>query len=140
MDKFISLKAKAGSLLLKISRMRIFRPFIKYFFDHMTSFLPVNRIHENDLWIAFYHPDPDYPLHIIILPKRSVKALTEVPGDEPNIYSDLFELIRYLITEFHLSERGYRLITNGGPNQTIPQWHWHLISENAIFTESSCID
>ena len=140
MDKFNSLKAKAAGLLLKTSRLPIFKPLVHYFFDHMTHLLPVDRIHENDHWFAFYHPNPDYPLHILILPKRSVETLTEVPGNEPKFFTDLFQLVSDLIKEFHLTENGYRLITNGGPNQKIPQWHWHLISENAKFKESSRID
>jgi diadenosine tetraphosphate (Ap4A) HIT family hydrolase len=34
-----------------------------------------------------------------------------------------------LITEFKLEDSGYRLITNGGIYQDIPQLHFHLISD-----------
>jgi diadenosine tetraphosphate (Ap4A) HIT family hydrolase len=43
----------------------------------------------------------------------------------------LIETVQSLIAEFQLEDKGYRLITNGGPHQTIPQWHWHLVSEKA---------
>ena len=112
------------------------RPFLKYFYNHMIDLLPINPIKENDHWIAFYHPDPDYPLHILILPKRAIESLAAAPENDHGLYSDLFLMVKDLINECHISESGYRLITNGGPNQTIPQWHWHLISENP---SSSCI-
>ncbi len=51
-------------------------------------------------------------------------------SNDPDVFhAALFHLVRTLIKEHDLENRGYRLITNGGPNQSIPQWHWHLISE-----------
>ena len=52
-----------------------------------------------------------------------------LPDDDLELGSDLFLIVKELITQFHLAEKGYRLITNGGFNQTIPQWHWHLVSD-----------
>ncbi|NLN70713.1 MAG: hypothetical protein GX142_08030 [Chloroflexi bacterium] len=45
------------------------------------------------------------------------------------MYAGLFQLVKQLIQGFNLDQRGYRLITNGGPYQSIPVWHWHLVSE-----------
>lgn len=103
-------------------------PLITFFFNHMENFLPAERLYETTHWAAFKHPQPDYPLHILILPKQSIPALTDAPPD-PVLYAELFEVVQKLIIDFELEVRGYRLITNGGPNQTIPQWHWHLVSE-----------
>jgi diadenosine tetraphosphate (Ap4A) HIT family hydrolase len=44
---------------------------------------------------------------------------------------DLFSAAQSLVVEFHLDKAGYRLSTNGGPYQAIPQLHFHLISETA---------
>ncbi len=91
---------------------------------------------ENKHWRAFHHPQPDYPLHIVILPKGSLTNLLDAPDGEEDFYVDLFQLVRTLIYDFRLGERGYRLITNGGPNQTIPQWHWHLVSDHPGDTDA----
>ena len=100
------------------------------YFNYLDKILPADMICENNYWKAFYHPKPDYPLHILILPKQGVSTLLDAPIDSDAFYAALFQLVRALIIEHDLEERGYRLITNGGPNQSIPQWHWHLISEN----------
>lgn len=131
-----SQKHKFASSLLKISQVRFFQPLVKYFFNHMTNLLPVDKIKENEHWIAFYHPDPDYPLHILILPKQRIRSLSDSPVDAHALYSNLFKIVQELILEFHLTEHGYRLITNGGANQSVPQWHWHLISECVDFTNA----
>jgi len=78
--------------------------------------------------VAFHHPQPEYPLHILILPKQSLPSLTAAPLVR-GLYTDLIEVVQSLVANFDLETHGYRLITNGGPNQTIPQWHWHLISD-----------
>jgi histidine triad (HIT) family protein len=105
------------------------QPLVTLFFNHMDQFLPVDRLVENENWMAFHHPQPDYPLHILILPKQSIPSLATAPLESPEVYGDLIEAVQTLVRQFLLEERGYRLITNGGPNQSIPQWHWHLISE-----------
>lgn len=93
------------------------------------------NIYEGSYWRALYHPKPTYPLHILILPKSGIRSLTDAPNDSDAFYSELFVIIKKLVEEFNLEAFGYRLITNGGSNQTVPQWHWHLISED--FGENS---
>ncbi|MFW5713794.1 MAG: HIT domain-containing protein [Brevefilum sp.] len=95
----------------------------------MNHLLPVDRLYENDTWMAFLHPQPDYPLHILILPKQGIANLSEVQAGQPELLTSLFEVVKILVGQFDLEAKGYRLITNGGPNQSIPQWHWHLVSE-----------
>jgi len=129
MGRSSSLKNSCSIFLLKAARLRFLRPLITFFFNHMEKFIPGERLYENAQWIAFKHPQPDYPLHILILPKRSIISLTKSPAD-PELYTQLFEVVKQLVADFGLEEHGYRLITNGGQNQTIPQWHWHLVSEH----------
>ena len=129
MARLSSLKTKLAHVLVQAGRIKLFRPGVLFFFKHMDLFLPVDRLYENDNWLAFYHPQPAYPLHLLILPKQSISSLQEASLDSPEIYRDLMAAVQMLVKQFDLESRGYRLITNGGPNQSIPQWHWHLISE-----------
>jgi len=124
------LKTKLLKLFIKTARWRFLSPLVPFFFKHMDIFLPVDRLRENANWIAFHHPQPDYPLHILILPKQALPSLMAAPLDA-HLYVDLMEMVQALVADFQLEVHGYRLITNGGPNQTIPQWHWHLVSDTA---------
>lgn len=130
MARSYSLKNKFLLLLLHAGRLRPFHPLVTFFFNHMDSFLPVDRCYESTHWVAFHHPQPEYPLHILILPKQSLPSLTAAPL-VGGLYTDLIETVQSLVADFDLETHGYRLITNGGPNQTVPQWHWHLVSEKA---------
>lgn len=135
MARSFSLKTEIFSLLLKAARSRFLNPVFKFLFNHLGNIMKTENILEGAYWRAFNHPKPLYPLHILILPKPSIPSLVEAPKDSAELYLDLFALITKMIEKFDLETCGYRLITNGGPNQSVPQWHWHLFSEN--FGETS---
>jgi histidine triad (HIT) family protein len=130
MARSSSLKIKLAQILLRAARIKLLQPGFLSLFRHMDRFLPVERLFENENWLAFEHPQPVYPLHILLLPKKPIPSLMENPLEPPEFYRDLMVVVRALVERYDLERRGYRLITNGGPNQSIPQWHWHLISEN----------
>ena len=125
-----SIKTRLLSFLLKAARLRIARPLVSIVFRNMDKFIPIDRLCENEYWMAFHHPTPEYPLHILIIPKQGLPALIEATHCPPEFYRAFFDLVRILILENDLEKLGYRLISNGGPNQSIPQWHWHLISDS----------
>lgn len=130
MDRSSLLKIELFKRLLAVGRWKPLNPVVRFLFKHMNHLLPVNHLEENADWMAFPHPQPAYPLHILILPKQGFSTLNDVRDDPAELYTELFILVKLLIKRFDLDSWGYRLITNGGPNQSIPQWHWHLISEN----------
>ena len=94
----------------------------------MSWAIPVNRLRETDNLIAFYHPSPSYPVHILIVPKtarRNIESITTVDRD---LLLDVFTTVQSITSELQLS--AYRLICNGGDYQDVPQLHFHLISED----------
>jgi histidine triad (HIT) family protein len=129
MDRSPSVKSELLSRAFALARLRFLRPLLTFFYPHMHRFLPLERLAENDHWMAVRHPQPEYPLHILILPKAGIPSLSTAPSDDPQLYADLIQLVQALISDFSLADQGYRLITNGGENQTIPIWHWHLVCE-----------
>ncbi len=80
--------------------------------------------------LAFEHPQPSYPLHIILMPTREIPTLQDVlPTDAP-FFQDMLTVAADIIKQKRLDQCGYRLICNGGPNQRFPMLHFHLISDN----------
>ena len=95
-------------------------------FAKMSFVLPVNRLRETDTLLAFYHPKPSYPFHVLIVPKKAVQTLVELNPSDSAFLTDLFSTVQLLVNEFHLT--AYRVIVNGGEYQDFPQLHFHLIS------------
>jgi histidine triad (HIT) family protein len=96
----------------------------------MSSVIPVQKLRETNTLLAFYHPQPAYPLHILLVPLREIPSLVDLdPVLDAPFLADLFATVQSLVAELHLDQRGYRLIVNGGKFQDFPYLHFHLISD-----------
>ncbi len=95
----------------------------------MSFAIPVHRLRETATLIAFEHPKPVYPLHILIVPKKAIASMMKIRADDAPFLEDVFQTVQSLVTEYQLEARGYRVICNGGENQDVPQLHFHLVSE-----------
>jgi histidine triad (HIT) family protein len=99
---------------------------IGWVFAHMSFVLPAQRLRETDSLLAFYHPKPAHPFHVILAPKKDIRSFADLAPADPFLV-DLITTVQGLVAEFHLS--AYRLIVNGGEYQEFPYLHFHLISD-----------
>jgi len=93
----------------------------------MSFAIPVKRLRETETLVAFHHPKPSYPFHVLLVPKKAVASLKEFDGKDSAFLSDLYSTVQSLVEEFHLP--AYRLIVNGREYQDFPQLHFHLIAD-----------
>ena len=107
---------------------KLARSLAGFLFSKANRFLPIKRLRENGNWLAFNHPRPSYPIHILIVPKRKIADWMSLPIEDAVLYADFVEISQGMIRDFCLEEAGYRLIVNGGPNQTFPHLHVHLVA------------
>ena len=105
----------------------LFTPWIGWIFAHLSFALPVKRLRETGTLLAFYHPKPAYPFHVLLVPKKAVASLKELDPTDSSFFTDLYSTVQSLVDDFQLS--AYRLIVNGGEYQDFPQLHFHLISD-----------
>jgi len=108
------------------------RPFFYRIFiwmlNHLPFAIPVERLRETDSLMAFFHPRPDYPFHVIFVPKKAIRSLADLDPADPFL-ADLVSATQSLVKEYHLP--AYRLIVNGGKYQEFPHLHFHLISDTS---------
>ena len=117
-------------MLMALAQSPVGRQVIGWIFENMSFAIPVNRLRETVTLIAFHHPKPNYPVHILLVPKKALGDLLELDDADAPFLGDLFKAVQSLVEEFELETQGYRLIVNGGSFQEVPQLHFHLISEN----------
>jgi len=96
---------------------------------YMNFLIPVERLLETPTLLAFYHPKPAYPVHILIVPKKGIRSMIHLTSEDSMLLVEVFQAVRRLVEELKLEKQGYRLIANGGSYQEVPQLHFHLISE-----------
>lgn len=116
------------NILRRLVKIRIIRSVFIWGLINMNDWLPVNKISETESLICFYHPQPVYPLHILLVPKEELPNLSHLEPRQNEFLQDLFLTVQSLVKEFKLEEKGYRLILNGGEYQDFPQLHFHLTS------------
>ena len=105
---------------------------IHILFTSMSFAIPVQRLQETGTLLAFHHPSPAYPVHILLVPRRAIANLAALdPARDAAFLSDLITAVQSLVAEFHLEQSGYRLLVNGGEYQDFPYLHFHLISGKA---------
>ena len=96
-------------------------------FSHLTSFIftrmsfliPAERLRETDTLLAFHHPKPAYPFHVLLVPRQAIPNLMALDPSNAKFLSELFEVVQALVTEFQLPV--YRLVVNGDVD-SMPFW------------------
>ena len=88
--------------------------------------LPAEILHEDDRVVAFRDIHPQAPLHVLVIPRRHVRSLDAVGGDDRELLGHLLHVAARLARDLGVAERGYRTVLNcnGDGGQTV--WHLHL--------------
>ena len=102
---------------------------IKIIFSTMSFMIPTKRVRETETLIAFHHPKPSYPVHILLMPKLELPNFQALDANHAAFLADVVSTAQSLVEELNLAEKGYRLIVNGGEYQDFPHFHFHLVSD-----------
>ncbi len=121
-------------IFYRLARTKAGRFLVRLLFTRMTFALPVSRLRETETLLAFWHPKPAYKFHVLLTPKRPAASLAELDPSDSALMTDLVSVVQSLVKEYNLEQGGYRLIVNGGEYQDFPHLHFHLISDNALFS------
>jgi histidine triad (HIT) family protein len=86
-------------------------------------------IFKDDLVVAFHDIHPVAPVHILIVPKKHIASSNDITQEDEVILGRLFTVARQIAEQKKITDSGYRLIVNTGPNagQVIFHLHMHLI-------------
>jgi histidine triad (HIT) family protein len=118
-----------ASATFVVSHSLLVRSLVGWSFAHLSFALPIRRILETPVLIAFYHPRPSYRVHVLIVPKRAIPGLQALDEKDGSLLLAVFRMAGALIEEFDLGGKDAQLIVNGGAYQQIPQLHFHLVCD-----------
>lgn len=90
--------------------------------------MPAQEVYEDETVFAFNDINPQSPVHILIIPKRHIAAVSQTTQDDRNVMGDLFMAARQIAEQKNISD--YRLIVNNGRavGQTVFHIHLHLMA------------
>lgn len=91
--------------------------------------IPVEFVAENNYAVAFRDIEPKAPVHLLIVPRTHIAGFHEIDQVSGDALAGMLGLIKEVAYAQGLSDSGYRVITNVGPDagQTVFHLHWHLL-------------
>ena len=96
----------------------------------LRSEIPCNKILENKHALAFSDINPQAPIHILIIPKKSYTNFYDfIENASIKEVEFLWKLVNDVIVLNKISKNGFRIISNSGDdgNQDVPHFHVHLL-------------
>jgi len=91
--------------------------------------IPGEILYQDEEIIAFRDIHPMTPTHVLIIPRKHIPSLAELPDDDAPIIGQMIKVANKLAKEEGILESGYRLAINSGKDgrQIVPHLHMHLI-------------
>jgi len=98
--------------------------------------IPSERVLEDDETVAIRDIDPVAPVHVLVLPRQHVRSLNDLAQLEAGQAERLLQFVVKVAAATGVSETGYRLITNSGPDagQEVDHLHLHVIGGRRLGT------
>ena len=86
-------------------------------------------LYQDEQAVAFRDVNPKAPVHLLVVPRKHIESVAELTEDEAPILGHLVAMANRLAREAGISEKGYRLVVNCGPDggQVVPHLHLHLL-------------
>ena len=83
---------------------------------------------ESDDIVVFRDINPKAPLHVLAIPKEHLTSVRELTEEHGDVLAELFMTMSDIAHKEGL-ERGYRIVTNVGPDagQSVDHLHFHLL-------------
>jgi histidine triad (HIT) family protein len=96
--------------------------------------IPAKIAFEDEEVIAFHDVNPQAPVHVLIVPKRALPRLAEAKESDQQLLGKLLLTAAKLARELGVSESGYRVVINNGPDggESVPHLHIHLLGKRAL--------
>ena len=96
--------------------------------------IPADIVFEDDHVLAFRDINPQAPLHVLIIPKRRIRTLSDVRDEDELILGKLMNTARKIAQENGIADDGYRVVMNcnEAAGQTVFHIHLHLLGGRAL--------
>ena len=78
------------NLLFRFARTSIGGALVGWGVSRMSFLIPKKRLRETNTLVAFFHPSPSYPFHVLLVPKQNIKDLNEISERDGDFIKDVY--------------------------------------------------
>ncbi len=87
--------------------------------------IPAEIVHEDNLCLAFKDITPQAPVHVLLIPKKTIAKLSDSTGEDLDLLGHLM-LTASKVAEKMGVKDNYRLVVNNGAEAGQDVFHLHL--------------
>jgi histidine triad (HIT) family protein len=91
--------------------------------------VPGTVVYEDDLVVAFQDVRPQAPVHVLIVPRKPIPRIAEAKPEDHQVLGHLLLKAAEVASKLGLTQSGYRLVFNNGPDagEAVPHLHCHIL-------------
>ena len=91
--------------------------------------IPCDEVYSDDLCLACRDIAPQAPVHVLVIPKKSIAKLSDTSSEDQSLLGHLLLVVAKIADQLGVAD-GYRTIINNGEKggQTVFHLHVHLIA------------
>ena len=95
--------------------------------DVLSGKLKVETVWENGEVLAFDHPKPVEPVHVVVIPKKHVSSIMDPQALEPNLLVSMVTAVQQSARLKEIDALGFRVKTGAVAPGVTPHMHWHVL-------------
>ena len=90
--------------------------------------IPAEILYEDDMAIAFNDISPEAPTHILVVPKKEIKKLSDTSKQDQELLGHLLLVVNKITDKYKIKD--FRVVVNNGTGagQTIFHLHLHILA------------
>ncbi|NLM51540.1 MAG: histidine triad nucleotide-binding protein [Firmicutes bacterium] len=90
---------------------------------------PADVVYETEELLAFKDISPKAPVHVLVVPKKHLASLDDLPADDLELAGKLLLGIKEVAAQLGVSG-GYKVLTNCGraAGQVVDHLHFHILA------------
>jgi histidine triad (HIT) family protein len=91
--------------------------------------VPSTVVYEDDSVVAFQDIRPQAPVHVLIVPRKPIPRIAEAKPEDHQVLGHLLLKAAEVASRLGLTQSGYRLVFNNGPDagEAVPHLHCHIL-------------
>jgi histidine triad (HIT) family protein len=94
--------------------------------DVLSGAIEVSVVYEDDLVMAFHHPQPTAEVHVVVIPKAHIQSIMEPEALDGRLLTSMVSAVQETARSLQLDQQGFYVQTNACAPGVTPHMHWHI--------------
>ena len=100
--------------------------------DVLSGKLKVDRLWEDERVLAFHHPRPKAPIHVVVIPKQHIQSILDPKALDGALLLSMVQAVQEVARKLGLDRGGFFVRTNAAAPGVTPHMHWHIMGPGIL--------